>query len=113
MGFTITIPKGAPDGGPYWYNNKKHCRIIHKDVGKPLDSLTHPGDVLRALESATRGAILLANVDVHRDLSGGNLIWMDGLNITKITDMEYGKNFLFNPGVGIGKRSVNNFGLTD
>ncbi len=37
---------------------------------------------------------------VHRDLSGGNLIWMEGLNITKITDMEYGKKFLSNQGVG-------------
>ncbi|KAK0470890.1 hypothetical protein IW261DRAFT_1671976 [Armillaria novae-zelandiae] len=111
-GSTIATPKGAPDGGlaeaemdpRYRYNNKKHCRILYKDVGKPLDSMTHPGDVLRALESATRGAVLfLLALDsgyVHRDLSGGNLIWMEGLNVTKITDMEYGKKFLSNQGVG-------------
>ncbi|KAK0211957.1 hypothetical protein IW262DRAFT_344149 [Armillaria fumosa] len=100
-GFTIANPKGAPDGGPYRYNNKKHCRILYKDVGKPLNSLTHPGDVLRALESATRGLMWMYKSGyVHRDLSGGNLIWMEGLNVTKITDMEYGKKFLSNPGVG-------------
>ncbi|KAK0199613.1 hypothetical protein DFS33DRAFT_177630 [Desarmillaria ectypa] len=112
-GSTIATTKGAPDGGPaeaetdqrYQYSNKKHCRIIYKEVGTPLDSLTHPGKVLRALASATKGLEWMYKGGyVHRDLSGGNLIWMEGSSITKITDMEYGKKFL--SGQGVGDRKI-------
>ncbi|KAK0443347.1 uncharacterized protein EV420DRAFT_1277980 [Desarmillaria tabescens] len=118
-GSTIATPKDAPDGGPAEvgmdprcrYSDKKHCRIIYKDVGTPLDSLAHPGDVLHALASATKGLEWMYKGGyVHRDLSGGNLIWMEGSKITKITDMEYSKKFLSDRGVGDRKTANRIFG---
>ncbi len=66
-GSTIATPKGAPDGGPaeaemnprYRYSNKKHCRIIYKDVGKPLDSLTHPHKVLQEVRFCSWSPLML------------------------------------------------------
>ncbi|PBK71530.1 hypothetical protein ARMSODRAFT_1002646 [Armillaria solidipes] len=101
-GPTVGISMGVPGSGPRClYTDTKHCRIVYREVGTPLDSLTRPGMVLRALVSATRGLEWMYKGGyVHRDLSGGNLIWMEGSNITKITDIEYAKKFLSDPGIG-------------
>ncbi|KAK0433467.1 hypothetical protein EV421DRAFT_1718641 [Armillaria borealis] len=101
-GPTVGVSMGVPGSGPrYLYTDKKHCRIVYREVGTPLDSLTRPGMVLRALVSATRGLEWMYKGGyVHQDVSGGNLIWMEGSNITKITDIEYAKKFLSDPGIG-------------
>ncbi|KAK0189893.1 hypothetical protein F5146DRAFT_931543, partial [Armillaria mellea] len=58
-GPTVGISMDVPGSGPRClYTDKKHCRIVYKEVGTPLDSLTYPSMMLRALVSATRGAIL-------------------------------------------------------
>ncbi|SJL08615.1 uncharacterized protein ARMOST_11982 [Armillaria ostoyae] len=84
-GPTVGISMGVPGSGPRClYTDKKHCRIVYREVGTPLDSLTRPGMVLRALDTAR------TRVDVQG--------W--GSNITKITDIEYAKKFLSDPGIG-------------
>ncbi|KAK0186266.1 hypothetical protein F5146DRAFT_882885, partial [Armillaria mellea] len=99
-GSTIMTSKGASDGRPaeaerkprYQYSNKKHCCIIYKDIGKLgaiLFLLTL--DVIFILGTLLGLMWIYKSGYVHWDLSGGNLIWIEDMNITKITDIEYGK----------------------
>ncbi|KAG7447146.1 uncharacterized protein BT62DRAFT_1004723 [Guyanagaster necrorhizus] len=105
---TIATPEGAPNGRPAkaevglgrLNGDKKHCWIAYKEVGTLLDSLTHPGIVLRALVSAASStALSLVAFDVAfilKDLARTRAD-MEGLNTAKVTDMEYAKIFLSDP----------------
>ncbi|KAG7447129.1 uncharacterized protein BT62DRAFT_1004705 [Guyanagaster necrorhizus] len=102
-----STPEGAPNGRPAkagvglgsLNGDKKHCWIAYKEVGTLLDSLTHPGIVLRALVSAASGTTLsLVAFDVAFILKDLARTRMEGLNTAKVTDMEYAKIFLSDPG---------------
>ncbi|KAF8585411.1 hypothetical protein K439DRAFT_1343467, partial [Ramaria rubella] len=72
------------------YQHKVHYRIVFKEVGMPIHSVTDQLDIFQALEDATSGLELLHRYGwVHRDISSGNLLVVRGRG--KINDLEYAK----------------------
>ncbi|KAF8582551.1 hypothetical protein K439DRAFT_1635200 [Ramaria rubella] len=72
------------------YQHKVHYRIVFKEVGMPIHSVTGQLDIFQTLEDATSGLELLHRYGwVHRDISSGNLLVVRGRG--KISDLEYTK----------------------
>ncbi|KAK7019863.1 hypothetical protein R3P38DRAFT_3272612 [Favolaschia claudopus] len=66
----------------------KHYRIVFNEVGTTLYNIPSLSDVMRALADATRALQLLYQLGlVHRDVSAGNIIVVDGVG--KLTDLEF------------------------
>ncbi|KAJ7135384.1 hypothetical protein C8R43DRAFT_1020812, partial [Mycena crocata] len=72
---------------------RKHYRIVFQDVGVPVHRLHSMSEVLRALADSTRALQLLYRLGlVHRDVSAGNILFVDGIG--KLSDLEYLKSFM-------------------
>lgn len=84
--------------------DRKHSRLIFNEVGKRVDELRDFGSVYRSLIGASRGKVsvrdnysfpyadaalqvLQAMGIVHRDISTGNVMWVDGIG--KLMDLEF------------------------
>ncbi|KAJ7094058.1 hypothetical protein B0H15DRAFT_151423 [Mycena belliarum] len=71
---------------------RKHYRIVFKEVGTPVHNLERLSDVMRALADATQALRILYRLGlVHRDVSAGNILLVDGIG--KLSDLEYLKSF--------------------
>ncbi|KAJ6511308.1 hypothetical protein C8R47DRAFT_730009 [Mycena vitilis] len=74
------------------HHPRKHYRIVFKEVGTPVHRLRTLSEMMRALADATRALSLLYQLGlVHRDVSPGNILFIDGQG--KLTDLEYLKSF--------------------
>jgi hypothetical protein len=88
---------------------RKHYRIVFKEVGVPIDRLSTISEIMHALADATRGMnmvlfllglplIVLTALSllhrlglVHRDVSTGNVLLVNGVG--KLSDLEYMKSY--------------------
>ncbi|KAJ7164932.1 hypothetical protein C8R46DRAFT_1097653 [Mycena filopes] len=71
---------------------RKHYRIVFKEVGTPIHGLKSLSEVMRALADATQALRLLYRLGlVHRDVSAGNILLVDGLG--KLSDLEFARPF--------------------
>ncbi|KAJ7201726.1 hypothetical protein C8J57DRAFT_415587 [Mycena rebaudengoi] len=87
--------------------HRKHYRIVFKELGEPVYDMVDMPNVMRALADATRALELLYKLGlVHRDVSAGNVLYVDGIG--KLTDLEYLKvyNAPSAPGVDFGIGTV-------
>ncbi|KAJ6511324.1 hypothetical protein C8R47DRAFT_1314324 [Mycena vitilis] len=74
------------------HHPRKHYRIVFKEVGTPVHRLRTLSEMMHALADATRALSLLYMLGlVHRDVSPGNILFIDGHG--KLTDLEYLKSF--------------------
>ncbi|KAJ6511306.1 hypothetical protein C8R47DRAFT_729886 [Mycena vitilis] len=74
------------------HHPRKHYRIVFKEVGTLVHRLRTVSDVMRALVDATQALFILYKLGlVHRDVSAGNILFVDGQG--KLTDLEYIKSF--------------------
>ncbi|KAJ7031675.1 hypothetical protein C8F04DRAFT_1185832, partial [Mycena alexandri] len=71
---------------------RKHYRIVFKEVGTPIHRLQSLSEVMRALADATQALRFLFRLGlVHRDVSAGNILLVDGLG--KLSDLEFARPF--------------------
>ncbi|KAI0689963.1 hypothetical protein BC835DRAFT_217918 [Cytidiella melzeri] len=78
------------------YHRKRHYRIVFKEECKPLSKATSLLQVFSALFSITIGLrVIHTNGSgwVHRDISAGNILILEGPNVNKakLSDLEYAK----------------------
>ncbi|KAJ7625021.1 hypothetical protein DFH06DRAFT_745973 [Mycena polygramma] len=74
------------------HHPRKHYRIVFKEVGTPVNRLRTLSEMMHALADAARALSLLYKLGlVHRDVSPGNILFIDGHG--KLTDLEYLKSF--------------------
>ncbi|KIP01109.1 hypothetical protein PHLGIDRAFT_123659 [Phlebiopsis gigantea 11061_1 CR5-6] len=72
------------------YPAKVHYRLVYKEVGKTIDQLDSMHDVFRCLCDVVKGlSAMHAAGYVHRDISAGNILVVDGKGI--LGDVEYAK----------------------
>ncbi|KAJ7747916.1 hypothetical protein DFH07DRAFT_573529 [Mycena maculata] len=95
-----TFPVDSANHSP-----RKHYRIVFKEVGVALDRLLSLSETFQALADATRALSLLHRLGfVHRDVSAGNILLVDGVG--KLSDLEFIESFgklVFHAGLpGIG-----------
>ncbi|KAJ3556690.1 hypothetical protein NM688_g1890 [Phlebia brevispora] len=65
-----------------------HYRIVYQEVGESLAEVTSLYTVFKALEEALYGVLVMHKSGwVHRDLSPGNIVIVDGA--ARVTDLEY------------------------
>ncbi|KAK7019859.1 hypothetical protein R3P38DRAFT_1225605 [Favolaschia claudopus] len=70
----------------------KHYRIVFQEIGTPIHGLESLSDIMRALADATRALQLLYWLGlVHRDVSAGNILFVDGVG--KLVDLEFMKRY--------------------
>ncbi|KAJ7625033.1 hypothetical protein DFH06DRAFT_746110 [Mycena polygramma] len=88
------------------YGPRKHYRLVFQGVGLTLYNVPSLSGFLRALADATAALkILHDNGFVHRDVSPGNILLIDGKG--KLSDLEYVKF------VGDGEATQDLEGITD
>ncbi|KAJ6511303.1 hypothetical protein C8R47DRAFT_729777 [Mycena vitilis] len=86
----MTRGERPPTGMPH--RPRKHYRIVFKEVGTPVHRLQTLSEMMHALADAARALSLLYRLGlVHRDVSAGNILFVDGQG--KLTDLEYLKSF--------------------
>ncbi|KAJ7177993.1 hypothetical protein C8R46DRAFT_1346259 [Mycena filopes] len=74
------------------HSPRKHYRIVFKEVGTPIHGLKSLSEVMRALADATQALRLLYRLGlVHRDVSAGNILLVNGLGI--LSDLEFARPF--------------------
>ncbi|KAJ7094057.1 hypothetical protein B0H15DRAFT_929501, partial [Mycena belliarum] len=87
------------------YSPRKHYRVVFKEVGVAVEALESLTDLLRALADATQALRLLHLLGfVHRDVSAGNIILVDGVG--KLCDLEYLKSFKGSPSPNFCDRRI-------
>ncbi|TCD60210.1 hypothetical protein EIP91_010546 [Steccherinum ochraceum] len=97
----MTAPSACGDwpklAGRY-YESRKHCRLVFKEVGTPLHQVRSHRLIFQALSFVLEGLKVFYDARfVYRDISMGNLlIWEseDGEVQCKISDLEYARPYL-------------------
>ncbi|KAI0699998.1 hypothetical protein BC835DRAFT_1329496 [Cytidiella melzeri] len=90
QGAGIIPPQAPPPPEMMVFHDKSHHRIVFKETAKTIENLNTVGTTLQAA-GQTLGALSLIHACgwVHRDISSGNILIVDG--IVKIADLEYAK----------------------
>ncbi|KAK7042397.1 hypothetical protein R3P38DRAFT_315343 [Favolaschia claudopus] len=74
------------------HDHRKHYRLVTNEVGQSIDELTSLCQILHALADIVKALKIFHGLGlVHRDLSPGNILVVDG--IARLTDLEHTKVF--------------------